>query len=119
MSLGILNLVETFSDIIASLNITKFEQFGSNLRLRARIALIDGYELFIRETILDGKTRKYAFHWQDKNKNLLIRWDNAPDWDVTTFPHHKHETNEKSISASYERTLDQVFKVISKKITQS
>ena len=62
------------------------------------------------------KITKYAFHWQDENKNLLVRWDNAPDWDVKTFPHHKHEINEKSISASYERTLEQVFDYISKKL---
>ena len=35
-----------------------------------------------------GVMRKYSYHWQDKKERLLIRWDNAPDWEVETFPHH-------------------------------
>lgn len=116
MSLELPKLVEQFSDIITSLNITKFEQFESSLRLRARIGFIDTSKLFIRDTIIDGKIRKYAYHWQDENESLLIRWDNAPDWDVKTFPHHKHVASEKSVYASYDRTLDQILRFISKNI---
>lgn len=55
MSLELLKLVETFSDIITSLNITKFEQFGSNLRLRARIAFIDGSDFLFAKQYLTEK----------------------------------------------------------------
>lgn len=116
MSLELPKLIEQFSDIIASVKVLKFEHFGSSLRLRALITLIDESSLSIRETVITGKKRKYAYHWQDVGKNLLIRWDNAPDWDVKTFPHHKHVNQEKSVHASYERTLEQILGVISKKI---
>jgi len=54
------------------------------------IDLIDGSRLYVRETLLGGMKRKYAYHWQDAEGRLLIRWDNAPDWDIESFPHHKH-----------------------------
>lgn len=49
------------------------------------------FEHFIKEIMIDGQQRKYAYHWQDHQHQLICRWDNAPDWpDVNTFPHHKH-----------------------------
>ena len=90
-----------YSDIIASYQITKFEQFGRSLRLRAEVGLIDGSRLYIRETDIDGTKRKYAYHWQDKEKKPIIRWDNAPDWDVETFPHHKRVGDERNVEPSY------------------
>lgn len=89
-SFGVLRALEKYSDIIHSFRITKFEQFGTSLRLRAEVEFIDGSELYIRETVIEAVKRKYAYHWQDEERRLLIRWDNAPDWDVETFPHHKH-----------------------------
>lgn len=33
----------------------------------------------------------YAYHYQDGDKNLVFRYDNAPHHpEVTTHPHHKH-----------------------------
>lgn len=116
MSLELPKLIERFSEIILSVKVSKFEHFGNSLRLRASITFIDKSTLYIRETVIPGKKRKYAYHWQDKESNLLIRWDNAPDWDVKTFPHHKHMDQEKTVYASYERTLDQVLSVISKNV---
>ena len=38
---------------------------------------------------------KYSFHWQDKNKNLVMRWDNAPHYrELENFPHHLHLESE-------------------------
>ena len=116
MSLELPKLIERFSDIIVSVNIARFEQVGSSLRLRARMELIDGTRLFIRETIIGGVNRKYAYHWQEKNEKLIMRWDNAPDWDVKTYPHHKHIGEEKTVDVSYERTIEQVLDVISQKV---
>ncbi len=62
-----------YSDIIASYQIKRFEQLGRSLRLRAEAELIDGSTLYIRETVIDGTKQKYAYHWQDKNKKLIIR----------------------------------------------
>lgn len=116
MSLELPKLIDRFSSIIVSSNITQFEMAGSSLRLRARIDFIDESRLFIRETIISGSKRKYAYHWQNKNEKLIMRWDNAPDWDVETFPHHRHMDQQKAVYASYERTLDQVLAFISKNV---
>lgn len=35
--------------------------------------------------------KKYSFHWQDKDKNRIRRWDNAPHHpELENFPHHRH-----------------------------
>ena len=85
-----LKLLRHYSKIIHSYRVDKYEQFGSNQRLRVVIEFNDFSTLHIRETIINGEKRKYSYHWQTKNQKLIIRWDNAPDWDVETFPHHKH-----------------------------
>jgi hypothetical protein len=105
----LLPVLERYKDIIRDYRIMAFEQAGSSFRLRAQIEFIDGSQLHVRETVIGGRIRKYAFHWQRGDGTLLIRWDNAPDWDVETFPHHKHVDDERNVSPSYERTLDQVL----------
>ncbi len=114
--LGALN---KFPEIILAYKVTKFEQFGGFFKLRAEVELIDRSKLFIRETVLDGTNRKYAYHWQDRNGKLLVRWDNAPDWEISTFPHHKHMGEEDRVEPSYERTLEQVMPSIAKRLEES
>jgi hypothetical protein len=109
-------LINNYSDIITSYKITRFEHFGDVLRFRAEFILSDYSKLYIRETVLGPLTRKYAYHWQDQTGKLIIRWDNAPDWDVTTFPHHKHIGRDDYVEASFERTLNQVLIFIKKKL---
>ncbi len=106
-----------YAGIIQTYKITRFERAGSSFRLRAQMTLTDGSQLYLRETVIEGAKRKYAYHWQDTDGNLLVRWDNAPDWDVETFPHHKHLGEERNVAVSYERTLEQVLAVIEKEIT--
>jgi len=111
-----LSTLKTYSSIIKDYNIISFERSGFSFRLRARIELINGFYLHVRETIIDGTKRKYAYHWQDSDANLLIRWDNAPDWNVETFPHHKHLGAQDNVLSSYERTLEQVLPAIQRTI---
>ncbi|OQX23099.1 MAG: hypothetical protein BWK80_27790 [Desulfobacteraceae bacterium IS3] len=94
----------------------KFEQAGSSFRLRAKLEIINGSELYIRETVIDGIKLKYSYHWQSSNNEIIIRWDNSPDWEVETFPHHKHIGQKDVIESSYERTLEQVLNVIAKQL---
>lgn len=108
--------IREYAGIIQAYHITRFEQVGLFFRLRAQITLKDGSQLYIRETIIEGSKRKYAYHWQDAEGNLLIRWDNAPDWEVDTFPHHKHVGHQDTVTVSYERTLEQVLAVIAQEI---
>lgn len=108
--------IRKFLGIIQTYRITKFEKAGLSYKLRAQITLKDNSLLYIRETVIDGEKRKYAYHWQDEEGNLIIRWDNAPDWDVETFPHHKHMGEQHRVVASYERTLEQVLAIIAGEI---
>lgn len=107
-----LPLLERFRNIIRDYKITSFEEAGASFRLRAVVVFVDGSQLHIRETLLGGAKRKYAYHWQSDDNRLLIRWDNAPDWDVETFPHHKHVGEQQTVAPSYERSLEQVLVVI-------
>ncbi|MCD6137261.1 MAG: hypothetical protein J7J91_01540 [Deltaproteobacteria bacterium] len=111
-----LQIVKKYSDIIASYRVHGFEQFGALFRLRAEIEIIDGSQLYIRETVIHALKRKYAYPWQDKHQMLIVRWDNAPDWDVETFPHHRHVGKKENVEPSYERTLEQVMAVIAEKV---
>jgi len=106
-----LKLLDKYKNIIEYTRIHKFEQFGLNFRLRVEIGLIDKSVLHVRETIIEENIRKYSYHWQNDRGKLIVRWDNAPDWEVETFPHHKHIGD--GIESSYERTLEQVLKIIS------
>ena len=45
-----------------------------------------------------------------------MRWDNAPDWDVETFPHHVHVGKEDAVESSFNRTLDQVLNVVQSRL---
>ncbi len=110
-----LSVFKKYSEIILSYRIIKFEQFGHLFKLRAEIELIDHSRLFIRETVI-GTKRKYSYHWQTSDQKLLIRWDNAPDWNIETFPHHKHVGADGPVESSYERTLEQVLIFLQKSI---
>ncbi len=58
------------------------------LKLEAKF--LDDYTLFIR-IYVSITTYLYSYHWQDKNGQMSIRWDNAPHHqNLKTFPHHKH-----------------------------
>ena len=111
-----LKLIHQYSDIIASYKVSRFEQYGDILRIRAEFELSDHSRLYVRETVLSPSIRKYAYHWQDRDGKLIIRWDNAPDWEVKTFPHHKHIGQNDRVEASFERTLRQVFGIIRKRL---
>lgn len=113
-----LAVLERFGEIIRDYKITVFEEAGDSFRFRAQVALVDGSQLHIRETLIGGEKRKYAYHWQTANGRLLVRWDNAPDWDVETSPHHRHPAEQNSVEASYERSLEQVLTFIAEKLSE-
>ncbi|WP_045222141.1 toxin-antitoxin system TumE family protein [Desulfonatronum thioautotrophicum] len=92
------DLIEKHKNIIASWTVTNFDREGANLRLKAEVVFIDKSRLFIRQVVLIGIMLKYAYHWQNQDEMLIIRWDNAGHWpDVATFPHHKHVCNDEKI----------------------
>ena len=111
-----LKFLSKYSDVISSYKISKFEHFGQILRFRAELILTDDTILYIRETILSISIRKYSYHWQDRHGKLIMRWDNAPDWDVETFPHHLHVGKDDIVKPSFDRTLDQVMSIIRRRL---
>ena len=67
---------------------------SDRVNLRIRLRFNNGYLLELNEAITyEDEIRHlgYRYHFQDKEKNLVFRYDNTPHFpDMKTFPHHKH-----------------------------
>ncbi|MCK4734175.1 MAG: hypothetical protein KAT65_17105 [Methanophagales archaeon] len=84
--------------------------------IRFVVELRDDSELHVFEYI-DSSMHKidYSYHWQDKEKRLITRWDNAPHHpEIETFPHHVHEG--EYIKPSEEPTFVETLKKIGDRI---
>jgi Family of unknown function (DUF6516) len=102
-----------FSAITRSYEILQYEIADPNSRLKLKIVFANGSELYVRDILLDGRRRKYAFHWQERLGRLDARWDNAARWpEIETFPHHKHIGKAGQVIASEGTTLEEVLAVI-------
>lgn len=86
--------------------------------LRIQAFLVDKGQLNIFIYVTSNKNvtiKKYSFHWQDEDKNLVIRWDNAPHHrELKNFPHHLHLKGE--IKPSIEPNFSDVLAEIEKKL---
>ena len=80
--------------------------------IRFVIELRDDSELNVFEYIDSGMHKiDYSYHWQDKNKKLITRWDNVPNYsEIETFPHHVHEGED--VKPSKEPTFMEILKKI-------
>jgi len=80
--------------------------------IRFALELRDGTELHIFEYVDSGLNKiDYSYHWQNKEKKLIKRWDNAPHHkEIETFPHHLH--NGEDIISSAEPTFVDLLKKI-------
>jgi len=104
-------VIEDYSDIVADYSVFKYRRYGSAVSLNARLEFIDGSVLYIKDYLFLNGKRKYSYHWQDSDGNLMVRWDNSPHYkDIYTFPHHKHLPDK--ISESKERNIGEIFKYI-------
>lgn len=102
-----------FSDIIRHYEVLQYEVEGLHSRLKLKIFLVDESQLYVRETVLDGQWRKYAYHWQDSTDHLRVRWDNAAHWpEIETHPHHKHVGEKNQVVASEATTLEEVLAIV-------
>ncbi len=102
------------SKAIQEFQVLDFNSSQSGRYFKIKISLVDNSTLIARE-FSSPKERNYSFHWMNKNKELITRWDNAPyHTQVKTFPHHKHE--KKTISESQEITLKEVIQYIEEKL---
>lgn len=71
---------------------------SDRVNLRIRLRFYNGYLLELNESItFEDEVRHlgYRYHFQDKEKNLVFRYDNTPHFpNLETFPHHKHLKDE-------------------------
>jgi hypothetical protein len=70
-----LNVIQHYSDLIASWRILLHEQDGSYSRLKLEIVFHDGSKLQVKDYHFPSDDRKYAFHWSEPDGKLKIRWD--------------------------------------------
>ncbi len=80
--------------------------------IRFVVELRDSSELHVFEYVDSGMHKiDYSYHWQDKDKKLIKRWDNAPHHrEIETFPHHLHERED--VNPSKEPTFLEILKNI-------
>ncbi len=66
------------------------------VKFKSELHFYDGSRLSIFEQLesVGGQNFNrvsYKFHYQDKNGNLIFRYDNSPHYpNLSTFPNHKH-----------------------------
>ncbi len=78
-----------FAEMIRTYDVVQYDVIGLHSRLKLKIVCKNGTELYVRDILLDGQQRKYAFHWQDGSGRLIARWDNAAHWpEIATYPPH-------------------------------
>ncbi len=84
-------LQHRYARIVDRVEVTRYRKFGKARELVAKVYLKDGSVLYVRDYLFINGERKYAFHWQDPQGHLLVRWDNAPHYpELKSFPHHRH-----------------------------
>lgn len=78
--------------------------------------LRDDSELHVFEYVDSSLHRiDYSYHWQNKEKILITRWDNAPHHpEIKTSPHHVHEGDD--IKPSDEPTFVEILKKIGERM---
>lgn len=87
--------------------------------IEGTIRFIDNSALYFVEFVdvsENVEKYKYSYHYEDVNTVMIFRYDMAPHFrDIKTFPHHKHERDEKVV-ASKEPSLKEILYEIEKLI---
>ncbi len=85
---------------------------------RYRLSMSDGSLLELTERLVEEKEtlfiKKYRYHWQNRNGQVIMRWDNTPHHpEIESFPHHLHDGSETNVVRHSEISgLDALGKVI-------
>ena len=112
-------VISDYSGIIASSEVNYETRTRDEGTISGSIKFIDQSELYIREYLFIKQSElirsTYRFHWQDNEKEMLIRWDNAPHFPKSrNFPHHKH-TPEHDVETE-PVNLPEVLKIIMERL---
>jgi len=93
---------------IISYDVKKFHQVENSYALVVDFVLLKNHRLFAKDYLFIDGTRKYSYHFQDDQGNMIFRYDNAPHWiDMVTFPYHKHLPTQ--VIESKPMNLEKVF----------
>jgi len=103
LSLGNANLIEFQVDLRSTT--TGF--------LAGVLQFEDGSQLHFREYVDTAQTQPrlmYAYHFQDADKHLVFRYDNAAHRPALSKPEHKHTAQgvETSITPTLQEVLDEI-----------
>jgi len=103
------------SGLFSSIDIIELIDEESVRFIKIKAKVLDSSVLYITE-LHTTKYEKYSYHWQKKNGELIIRWDNSPHWrKLKTFPYHRHE--ERKVFPSHRININEVIEIIKGKIT--
>ena len=86
--------------------------------LRGKIIFTNESELQFKEyfvTIPIMKKMAYSYHYQNRDKELIFRYDNAEHYkEIATYPYHKHVTNEvlPSDILSLKEVIKEILKML-------
>lgn len=110
---GIVSLLKQ-SKVFNNIEVLEFIDEDSVQLLKVKALVKDGSILHITE-LQTPNYQKYSYHWQKENGEMLIRWDNAPNYKkIKTFPHHRHEGDNQL--PSHRITVDEIIEKIRKVI---
>ena len=90
------------------------------LYMKVEIIFVDESELHVREyfATLPVFTRiAYSYHYQNREKDLIFRYDNAEHHpEISTYPHHKHlmDTVKDSKEIILKEVVDEVLHLLFK-----
>ncbi len=86
-----IQVINKFSEFIKDYHITRYRTTGKSHELILSIRFIDLSELHVSDYLFLDSKRKYTFHYQNEDSELIFRYDTAPHWkNSKTFPYHKH-----------------------------
>jgi Family of unknown function (DUF6516) len=109
----ILKLLEQYLSI-TQFEVEQYKSWELGFYVRLKITFKDNSVLFVKEYTSETE-RNYSYHWQSKEGDLIIRWDNAPHYKkIKTFPHHRHVGSK--VFESYEITLKDILVFIDERV---
>jgi len=110
------------SPVITSYQIVSREIALVDGKLRIKMTLSDGglseFVEYVTESNGEIQLSKYSFHWQDAQRKLKQRWDNAPHHpELPNAPHHVHHEDRTVHGVMIKPDLFYVIKQIEQALT--
>ena len=88
------------------------------LYIKGEIIFVDRSEFHFKEyfiAIPDLKKLAYSYHYQNHDKKLIFRYDNADHYrEIETYPYHKHVHNDVLNSGNMEikAVIDEIIRIL-------